>query len=187
MVATLPGRTQGLGLVTEPLLADLQLDRVAYANMNFWATILGALLCFPAGWAIERIGLRWSTATIVLALGLCTWQLSAAAGNVTVIFLLLLATRAFGQSALSVCSIVTVGRWFPTRAGSAMGVYSVLLSVWFAIAFGVIGYSIRVNGWRAAWLHIALALIFFVVPLVVFALRETAEGKRSGRRSEREK
>jgi len=180
MAATLPGRTQGLGLVTEPLLTDLRLDRLAYASMNFWATILGGLLCFPAGWAIERIGLRWSTAAIVLALGLCTWQLSAASGSVTVIFLLLLATRAFGQSALSVCSIVTVGRWFPARAGTAMGVYSVLLSVWFAIAFGVIGYSIRVNGWRAAWLHIALALIFFVVPLVVFALREPRKVKEAG-------
>jgi hypothetical protein len=28
MVATFPGRTHGLGLVTEPLLRDLHLDRV---------------------------------------------------------------------------------------------------------------------------------------------------------------
>ena len=28
MLATLPGRTQGLGLITEPMLRDLQLDRV---------------------------------------------------------------------------------------------------------------------------------------------------------------
>jgi len=30
MVATLPGRSHGLGLVTEPLLADLHLSRVEY-------------------------------------------------------------------------------------------------------------------------------------------------------------
>ncbi len=29
MLATLPGRTQGLGLITEPMLRELQLDRVA--------------------------------------------------------------------------------------------------------------------------------------------------------------
>ena len=28
MVGTLPGRTQGLGLVTEPLIADFRIDRV---------------------------------------------------------------------------------------------------------------------------------------------------------------
>src|SRR3712207_6874179 len=32
MVGTLPGRTQGLGLITEPLLADLRLDRVTFAD-----------------------------------------------------------------------------------------------------------------------------------------------------------
>ena len=42
MVGTLPGRTQGLGLITEPLLGDLGLGRVTYAAINFWATIIGA-------------------------------------------------------------------------------------------------------------------------------------------------
>src|ERR1700730_9187157 len=42
MVGTLPGRTQGLGLITEPLLADLGISRVRYAELNFWATLLGA-------------------------------------------------------------------------------------------------------------------------------------------------
>ena len=172
MLATLPGRTQGLGLVTEPLLADLGLDRMTYANMNLWATLLGALLCFPAGWAIDRFGLQMTTAVIVLFLGIAVWQLSEVATGVAVVFLLLLATRAFGQSALSVCSITTVARWFPNRAGFAMGVYSVLLSVFFAVAFGLVGYSVRVNGWRAAWLQVALALILVIVPLVLLALSE---------------
>jgi hypothetical protein len=34
MVATLPGRTQGLGLITEPLLTDLGIGRVDYAQLN---------------------------------------------------------------------------------------------------------------------------------------------------------
>ncbi|MCC6540514.1 MAG: MFS transporter, partial [Bryobacterales bacterium] len=55
MVATLPGRTQGLGLVTEPLLADLGLDRVAFASLNFWATLLGASFCLPVGWLTDRL------------------------------------------------------------------------------------------------------------------------------------
>jgi MFS family permease len=183
MVATLPGRTQGLGLVTESLLADLHLNRVTYATMNLWATVLGALLCFPAGWAIERAGLRWTTAIVVLVLGLCTWQLSAVAGGATMIFLLLLATRAFGQSALSVCSIVTVGRWFPNRAGYAMGIYSVLLSLWFAFAFGLVGYSVRASGWRTAWMHIALTLVFFVVPMVLIGVRDPRAEQRADHQS----
>ena len=49
MVGTLPGRTQGLGLITEPLLRDLQLTRVAYAQINLAATLIGALFCFGIG------------------------------------------------------------------------------------------------------------------------------------------
>ena len=49
MLATLPGRTQGLGLITEPMLADLRLDRVTYATINLWATLIGAAICLPIG------------------------------------------------------------------------------------------------------------------------------------------
>jgi len=180
MVATLPGRTQGLGLITEPLLTDLRLDRVTYASMNLWATLLGALVCFPVGWAIDRVGLRWVTATVVPLLGIAVWQFSVVTASVALIFGLLLATRAFGQSALSVCSIATVARWFPNRAGFAMGIYSVLLSVFFAVAFGAVGYSLRVNNWRAAWMQIALAL-FILAPLVVLALRAPSTAPKARR------
>ena len=176
MLATLPGRTQGLGLVTEPLLLDLHLDRVVYANMNLWATLLGAILCFPAGWAIDRLGLRWVTAGITVLLGLVVWRLSAFAGGAAMLFVLLSATRGLGQSALSVCSITTVGKWFSNRIGMAMGVYSVLLSVFFAAAFVVVGYSVRANGWRTAWLQIGLTLTFVITPLVWVALREPPAG-----------
>ena len=49
MAATLPGRTHGLGLVAEPLMADLGVDRVSFASLNFWATMIGATFCIPAG------------------------------------------------------------------------------------------------------------------------------------------
>src|SRR5947209_3383547 len=58
MVATLPGRTHGLGLITEPLLKDLGLDRVDFAAVNLWATLLGAAFCLPVGWLLDRLGAR---------------------------------------------------------------------------------------------------------------------------------
>ena len=49
MVATLPGRTMGLGLVTEPLLRDLGLSRTTYGTINLWATLIGAGFGLGAG------------------------------------------------------------------------------------------------------------------------------------------
>src|SRR5437588_2804234 len=69
MVATLPGRTHGLGLITEPLLADLGPGKVPFAALNFWATLVGAAFCLPVGWAIDRLGVRVVLAATLAALG----------------------------------------------------------------------------------------------------------------------
>src|SRR5687768_13509665 len=71
MVATLPGRTHGLGMITERLLADrtLNLSRTGYGQMNFWATLLGAFFCLGIGSCIDRFGIRRTLAVVMLALG----------------------------------------------------------------------------------------------------------------------
>jgi MFS family permease len=171
MLATLPGRTQGLGLITEPMLRDLQLDRVTYANVNLWATLLGAAICLPIGRLFDRVGLRGATVALTLLLGVVVAAMSALAGGVLALFALVLATRALGQSALSVASITAVGKSFDRRVGVAMSVYSVLLTILFAAAFTAVGTSVRVSGWRTAWSQVALGLVLFAAPVAMF-LRE---------------
>src|SRR5687768_15344839 len=86
MVGTLPGRTQGLGLITEPLLLDLSLDRVTYATLNFWATIAGAAGAVGMGHAIDRWGTRGVLTAVAVALGVvvCAMSLAAGAGMLAV-------------------------------------------------------------------------------------------------------
>jgi len=174
MLATLPGRTQGLGLITEPLLRDLQLDRIAYAHMNLWATLIGAVVCIPFGSLLDRFGIRWTTATVVVLLGVVVWGMSVQTGRVVTLFLLILATRALGQSALSVASITAVGKSFGQKVGMAMGVYSVLVGLFFAVAFTLVGGVVRAQGWRAAWSDVAIGL-FVVAALVVLFLHTPAD------------
>jgi MFS family permease len=174
MLATLPGRTQGLGLITEPMLRDLQLDRVTYANINLWATLLGAVVCLPIGRLFDRAGLRSATFALTALLAVVVWTMSRMAGGAIMLFLLVLATRALGQSALSVASITAVGKSFDRRVGVAMGVYSVLLSLLFAAAFTAVGTSVRVSGWRTAWAQVALGLALFAAPAVLL-LRDRPE------------
>jgi hypothetical protein len=88
--ATLPGRTQCLGLITEP--KDLQIDRISFAKINLWASLLGAASCFPAGYLIDRLGLRLVSAAIVALLGVTVWRMSAFAGGAIGLFILLLLT-----------------------------------------------------------------------------------------------
>ncbi|HEY1599005.1 MAG TPA: MFS transporter, partial [Pirellulales bacterium] len=173
MLATLPGRTQGLGLVTEPLLADLNLNRDVYAQLNLWATLLGALCCLPVGQLLDRFGSRRALAVIVAALALTVWSMSAVT-SAGVLFLLLTLTRGLGQSALSVVSIALVGKWFPHRISLAMGLYAVLVGLFFATAFVLVGWSVGQLGWRVAWRNIAIALAVFL-PMAWLLVRSTPE------------
>src|SRR5262249_15724997 len=179
MVATLPGRTQGLGLITEPLLRDLNVARVSSAHFNLWATFLGAIVCLPAGRIFDRFGLRITTTLITGLLSLVVWRMSSLAGGITALFVLVFATRALGQSALSVASITVVGKAFDRSVGLAMGVYSVLLSMFFAGAFTIVGGVVPNAGSPEASSAIALALILFGAAASVVFIREPVGAKPS--------
>ena len=138
MVGTLPGRTQGLGLITEPLLRDLQIDRVYFARINLWATLIGALFSVGVGRLIDRFGSRIVLTIVAVALASVVLGMSATR-NVAAIAILITLTRGFGQSALSVVSITMVGQWFVRRLNLAMAIYTMALSIGFMLAFPLIG------------------------------------------------
>ncbi|MDP1570555.1 MAG: MFS transporter [Vicinamibacterales bacterium] len=174
MVGTLPGRTQGLGLVTEPLLADLGLDRVGWAQINFWATLIGSGFALGIGRILDRAGARLVLTLTALALGVIVLAMSAASGLLAMAVLVTL-TRGVGQSALSVISLTMVGQWFVRRVSLAMGVYSVVMSLGFMIAFPAVGALVQARGWRTAWAALGLALVAGLAPLAWWLVRRGPE------------
>lgn len=163
MVGTLPGRSQGLGLITEPLLADLRLDRVSYATLNLWATILGAAGAIGIGRLIDRYGSRAMLTVVATVLGLVVVAMSQVAAFAALAICVTL-TRAFGQSALSVVSLTMIGKWIRERLDRAMAIYSIVMSIGFMIAFPLVGALVQSSGWRVAWLAVGLAVLALVVP-----------------------
>lgn len=167
MVATLPGRTHGLGLFTEPIRKTFGLDTESYGLLNMGATLLGALFCLPCGGLIDRLGTRGVLTGVMTALGGVVVVMSRLEGEsssavlLVNLFLLVLLTRGLGQSALSVASLSLIGRTASRRGGWTMGVYSVLVSAGFLSAFWVLGDVVKSypNEWRAAWAGIGVAVM----------------------------
>ena len=158
MVATLPGRSVGIGLITEPLIADLGLTRLSFGEMNFLATLLGAsfnLLCGPA---IDRFGARSVVAVILAALGFILLAFSNVV-TASMLLLLLILTRGLGQSALSVVSLTIVGKWFVRRLSIAMGIFSVIISIAFGVAILFTQSQVLSLGWRATWAGLGWVLL----------------------------
>jgi MFS family permease len=174
MVGTLPGRTQGLGLVTEPLIADLGLDRVTYANLNLWGTLIGAVLCIPVGRWLDRFGSRVVLTVVVSALGATVIVMSLASG-VPALAVTVTLTRGLGQSALSVVSLALVGKWFARRLDHAMAIFSVLVAVGFIAAFPSVGEAVQAFGWRPTWLAVGLVELLLLAPLAAFLVRNQPE------------
>ena len=174
MVGTLPGRTQGLGLITESLLRDLKIDRVAFARINLWATLIGALFSVGVGRLIDRFGSRIVLTVVAVSLAFVVLGMSVTQ-QIAAIAILITLTRGFGQSALSVVSITIVGQWFVRRLNLAMAVYTIALSVGFMVAFPSIGAIVQAKGWRTAWWLIGLGLLFGLAPLALLLVRRSPE------------
>ena len=174
MLGTLPGRTQGLGLVTEPLMADLGISRVDYAQLNLWATLIGSLGAIGVGRFIDRLGTRVVLTVVAAALGAVVIAMSGVQSFWALAVAVTL-TRGLGQSALSVISLAMVGQWFVRRIDIAMAVYSIVMSIGFMIAFPVVGSLVQSIGWRAAWMWIGVALIVALAPLSWVFVRKDPE------------
>jgi len=174
MVGTLPGRTQGLGLITEPLLRDLGISRVVYGQINLGATLAGALFCFGIGKLIDRRGSRIVLTAVALLLGIVVLAMSRA----TAVFALLAfvtLTRGLGQSALSIVSLAMVGKWFRRRLTKAMAIYALVMSIGFMAAFPLVGSLVLANGWRFAWAAIGVCLVLGLAPIAWLFDRSTPE------------
>ncbi len=176
MVATLPGRTQGLGLITEPLLADLHIDRVTYATINLWATLIGAAFCLPCGRLLDRYGSRIVLTLTVLFLGATVVGMRSMQG-ITALSIAITLTRGFGQSALSVVSLALVGKWFARRLNLAMGVYALLVGIGFIAAFPSVGAAVLKYGWRPTWGSVGWVLLIVVAPLSWLIVRNQPEDR----------
>jgi Major Facilitator Superfamily len=181
MVATLPGRTHGLGLFTEPIRRTFYIGTESYGFLNLWATLIGGLFCFPCGWLLDRLGPRVVLTGATLALGATVVAMSRIAGSGWIeigaslafpidLFVLVLLTRGFGQSALSVASLSLIARSTGKWTGLAMGVYAFLTTTGFIVAFMVLRGVIRADPdeWRLPWASIgcvvaAVGLVFVVL------------------------
>jgi MFS family permease len=175
MTATLPGRTHGLGLIAEPLIADLGIERTLFGRINLITCLLGTIFCLPAGFLLDRFGIRITTACTVLVLGLSVIGM-ATAQRVLALTVWLVLVRGVGQSALSIVSMAAVGKWFRgRRLGIATGVYAILLTLGFIGSVVWLGAAVEKLGWRAAWSQLGWILLLGMLPLSFLLARNASQ------------
>jgi MFS family permease len=175
MVGTMPGRTNYLGVISRDVVADpaLGVSEGSFSRLNFWAVLIGAVICLPVGWHIDRLGVRLMLAVVAAALGAATLWMTTANDQLT-LFVTLVLVRGFGQGALSVVSLAVVGKWFTRRLGIAMAVFTVLLTFGFIAGALWLEGAVKAEGWRGPWATLGYGLFGLAALGLLFA-RSTPE------------
>ncbi|WP_020474277.1 MFS transporter [Zavarzinella formosa] len=173
-VCTNPGRTHGLGVITEPLLKDFEISRATFGQINFWATMVVAALSFGFGTIVDRLGIRRSAWTLT-ALTAAATALMAIAGGYWTLFAAITLARLFGQGILALVSTGLLGKSFtPGRAPMAAAVYLLLTGA----LYGAVVQATRVGlidlhmTWREIWLCTAAVMAFGALPVSMLLITE---------------
>lgn len=185
MLATLPGRSYGLGLITARLLDDFQgLTETRFGWINALAAIIGALACIPAGYLLDRFGTRRVLAVVILALAGAVYAMTLST-NTTQLAIALTLTRALGQSMLSVISLAMMGKYFGKNASLSMGGFAVLMTMLLASAFGGLSESLKqTDDWRIVWQGLAWVLLGLLPVILITALKPKKAASEPNARQE---
>lgn len=145
------------------------MTRSSYAQLNLWATFIGALFIFATGPALDR-SIRWTTAAVLAGLSGTVFWLANLPGPGLLLPVLIL-TRGLGQSSLSLSAVAIVGKSFRKKMSIAMGIFAVATSLLFVAAIPSVDSLLGQLGWRKVWVILA-AVILVISLLVAFLIRD---------------
>jgi len=174
-LASLPGQTMGVGVFTDYLISNTNLNRMQISFSYMIGTIFSSLLIPISGRYVDLFGTRIMISVAGIGLGVSLLLLSKSLDLInflvsilpeyystlisllvmTLIFLLL---RQFGQGLLAMVSRITLAKWFDRRRGLVSGISGVF------VAFGFSGAPLFLNSIIEEYGHsrsIALMAIFF--------------------------
>ncbi|HSO70902.1 MAG TPA: MFS transporter [Arachnia sp.] len=164
MVMTAPGQTTGLSVFTDPLLAELSIDRTALSLSYLFGTLAGAAAQPFIGRASDRWDVRHVIAVIAVVFAVVLLALSLVTGLVGLTFGYV-GVRMAGQGALGLAVTTALSRGIRHRRGLALGISSAIGSAGISLAPVLLERVVSAVGIRAAWRWEALAVLLVVVPL----------------------
>ena len=188
-----PGQTMGVSTFTDHLLEALSMNRDQLSLAYMIGTIASASIITYGGKLYDKIGARWLGIGITWLLGTILLVLShvdhiaLAIGDSLnlgtqqfyVSFMLILfcffILRFSGQGVLTMLSRNMLMKWYVARRGFASGLSSVFVSLGFSLTPLIFNFLIEGNGWREAWIILAIVCGFGFSILIFIFFRDNPE------------
>src|SRR5262245_55690776 len=159
---------QILGILIEPIRADLHLNDTQIGALGLTFALVYTLACFP----VARLADRWSRVNVITIAIVCWSAMTAVCGlaqNVLQIFLSRMGVAA-SESGGTTPSHALVGDLFARHErGTAMSILSVCSPLGLSSGLFLGGWAAEQHGWRTAF-FMAGALSILIAPLVFFTV-----------------
>jgi MFS family permease len=163
---TAPGQTAGLSPFTDPLIAEVGVDRTEISFSYLIATLVGAAAMPLVGRALDKFGARLA----IIWIGLALSAVLVAASFVSEILGLTgayIGLRMVGQGALTLAATTLVARLVTHRSGLALGISGAMGAAGISLAPVGIERLITLSDVATAWRIEAAIVLVIALPLAL--------------------
>src|SRR5438132_6966361 len=180
MTMTSTGIRHAVGPFLKPITADLGLDRATFSIVIAVSLFLYGLFGPLTGVILDRFGVRVTASAGALLL-VISLLLTGLVRNFWEFFAVYGVLLSLG---LALCGPVlasgVTARWFNKRRGTALSMLASASMVGMSLLVPIVTWLILTTGWRSAYMLIGVGVLFVVLPIALWVVRESPESMGLG-------
>lgn len=173
-----PGQTFLISLFSGEIRAELSLSDGEFAGIYSIATLLSAIVMIWTGPLVDRLDLKKLSLVIVLGLGVGCGMMSLSKTVVALLFSLFV-LRQLGQGLMFIISSTAMVRYLDQHKGKASALASMGYAVAEATMPSMLVALLLWVGWRQSWQVAGVVLVCFMVPAILYLLRDQGDRHRN--------
>jgi MFS family permease len=165
-----PGQTFLISLFSGEIRTELGLSDGEFAGIYSVATLASAVVVIWSGALVDRIDLKKLSLFAVFGLALGCVMMSIS-NSVLMLLISLFVLRQLGQGLMFIISSTAMVRYLEEHKGKASALASIGYAVSEAVMPGLLVALLLWVGWRQSWQVAAVLLLIFMVPAILYLLR----------------
>jgi len=165
-----PGQTFLISLFSGEIRSELNLSDGEFAGIYSLATLASAVMIIWSGTLVDKVNLKKLSIIIVIGLGVGCGIMSLSTGVLSLLVGLFV-IRQLGQGLMFITSGAAMVRYLDKNKGKSTALAGMGYAVSEAVMPSILVALLLWVGWRMSWLISGIALVVFMVPAILYLLR----------------
>jgi MFS family permease len=165
-----PGQTYLISLFSGEIRTELGLSDGEFAGIYSLATLASAVVIVWSGTLVDKIDLKKFSIAIVIGLGIGCGLMSVSVGVVSLLVSLFF-IRQLGQGLMFITSSTAMVRYLDSHKGKSSALAGMGYAVSEAVMPSILVALLLWVGWRVSWQIAGIVLVVFMVPAILYLLR----------------